>query len=84
MSFRLVRPNEWLIETTSKNQSEMFQSLSNMEDIEVTIKKHDTLNSIQGTVILPSIEDENELPNKSILLDSLEKRYNNVEDVEIY
>ena len=84
MSFRLIRPNEWLVEATTKNQSEMFQSLSNMEDIEVTVKKHDTLNSIQGTVILPDIEDEHKPPEKYMLLDSLKKRYDNVEDVEIY
>ena len=84
MSFKLIKPNEWLIEATTKNQSEMFQSLSNLEGIEVNIKKHDTLNSIQGTVVLPSIDDENENPDKYILLDSLKKRYDNVEDVEVY
>ena len=55
-----------------------------MEGIEVTFKKHDTLNSIQGTVVLPSIEEENEDPDKFILLDSLKKRYDNVEDIEVY
>ena len=84
MSFRLMKPNEWLIEATTKNQSEIFQTLNNMEGIEVSVKKHDTLNSIQGTVILPKFDDENELPNKYLLLDSLKKRYDNVEDIEVY
>ena len=84
MTFRLIKSNEWLIEATTQNQSEMFQSLNNMEGIEVSVKKHDTLNSIQGTIVLPKIDDENELPNKYLLLDSLEKRYDNVEDIEVY
>ena len=78
MSFRPVKSNEWLIQTTTKAQSDIYQSLSDIEGIEVSVKKHDTLNSIQGTVILPDIEDEDDLPNKALLLDSLKKRYNNV------
>ena len=84
MSFRPMKPNEWLIETTTKDQSEIFQSLNEMEGIEVSMKKHDTLNSIQGTVVLPTFDDENQLPSKYLLLDSLQKRYDNVEDIEVY
>ena len=84
MSFRLIRPNEWLIEATTKNQSEVFQSLNELEGIEVSVQKHDKLNSIQGTVILPKIEDEDVIPNKYLLLDSLRKRYDNVQDIDLY
>ena len=84
MSFRPIQPNEWLIQTTTKAQSDIYQSLNDIEGIEVSVKKHDTLNSIQGTVILPDIEDEDNLPNKALLLDSLQKRYSNVQDLEIY
>ena len=84
MSFRLIKSNEWLIEATSKNQSEIFQSLNEIEGIEVSIRKHDKLNSIQGTVVLPTIEDEEESPSKHLLLDSLKKRYDNVQDIELY
>merc|ERR1711915_973548 len=45
-------------------------------------RKHDTMNSIQGTVVLP--ENEDEQIEKSILLDSLKKRYLRVQDCEIY
>ena len=83
MSFRTIRPNEWLIETTTQSQSEAFLSLNEMEGIEVSVKRHDTLNSIQGTVILPDVDDD-EVPSKLILMDSLNKRYNNVQDIEIY
>ena len=84
MSFRLIKPNEWLIHTTTKAQSEIYQSLNEIEGIDVSVKKHDTLNSIQGTIILPNIDDEHDLPNKDLLLDSLKKRYSNVQDLEIY
>ena len=84
MSFRPLKPNEWLIEVTTQNQSEIFQSLNEIEGIDISIRKHDTLNSIQGTVVLPTIEDEDEFPNKYLLLDSLQKRYDNVQDIELY
>ena len=84
MSFRMIRPNEWLIETTTQSQSETFLSLNDMEGIEVSVKRHDTLNSIQGTVVLPTVDDDDDAPSKLILLDSLNKRYNNIQDLEIY
>ena len=84
MSFRLIKPNEWLVETTTKTQSEVFQSLNKIEGMEVSVIKHDKLNSIQGTVVLPTFEDEEELPPRHILLDSLKKRYSNVQDIELY
>ena len=84
MSFRLIKPNEWLIEATTKNQSEIFQTLNEIEGIEISIQKHDKLNSIQGTVVLPIIEDESEAPSKNLLLNSLQKRYDNVQDIEVF
>ena len=86
MSFRLVRPNKWLIETTTQSQSEAFLSLNEVEGIEISVKRHDTLNSIQGTVVLPDVDDDDddEVPSKLILMDSLNKRYNNVQAIEIY
>ena len=46
MSFRPTKINEWLIETTTKEQSEKYQSLDKINGIEVSIEKHDKLNSI--------------------------------------
>ncbi|XP_066978960.1 putative uncharacterized protein DDB_G0271982 [Macrobrachium rosenbergii] len=40
------------------------------------------MNSVQGTVILPNLEEE--IQNKSMFLDSLQKIYSNVEDCELY
>ena len=82
MSFRHIKDNEWLIETTTKQQSEVFQSLNEIEEFEIKVERHDTLNSIQGTVVIPHSEDD--LPSKYLLLDSLKMRYSNVEDVETY
>ena len=84
MSFRMIRPNEWLIETTTQSQSETFLSLNDIEGIDVSVKRHDTLNSIQGTVVLPTVDDDDDAPSKLILMDSLNKRYNNIQDIEIY
>ena len=84
MSFRYVRENEWLIETTTKAQSEKYQNLNTISGIEVSVTKHDMLNSIQGTVVLPQFIDGDEVPDKYLLLESLKKRYNNIQDIEIF
>ena len=83
LSFRLNKPNEWLVEATTKKQSERILEIKEIDGINVAVTGHDTLNFIQGTVILPYIQDE-ETPNKNILLDSLKLRYNNVHDIEIF
>ena len=84
MSFRPTKLNEWLIKTTTKAQSEKYQSLDKINGIEVSIEKHDKLNSIQGTVVLPQFLDSNDIPDKFLILESLKKRYSNVQDIEIY
>ena len=84
MSFRPINRNEWLIETTTKTQSEMYQSLNQISGIDVTVSKHDQLNSIQGTVVLPQILNDDGIPEKLTILGSLQKRYPNVQDIEIY
>ena len=52
-----------------------------MDNIQVKVKRHDRLNSIFGTVILPNHDDD---IDSNMLLDSLKKRYPNVEGLEIY
>ena len=81
MSLRQVDDLNWLIEATSKIQSETYQEITSMENINIVVGKHDQLNSIYGTVVLPQQIEETD---KNLLLDSLKKRYSNVEKLEIY
>ena len=84
MTFRPINRKEWLVETTTKEQSEIYQSLSSINRIEVTVQRHDQLNSIEGTVILPQNNDCDGLPDEAILQESLRIRYPNVENVKVY
>ena len=84
MNFRLINPNEWLVETTTKEQSEIFQSISDLDGIDVSIHKHDNLNSIFGTVILPENNDSDGLPDEQVLFESLRLRCPNTQKVEVY
>ena len=81
MTFRQVKENTWLVETTTKIQSENYLSINSIDGINVKVTKHDTMNSVQGTVILP---DDGEEIDKNTILDSLQKRYNNIQDCLIY
>ena len=81
MNFRLVNHNEWLIEAATKDQSELYQSISNLDGIDINVTKHDNLNSIFGTVILPENNDGDGLPDEHILLDSLRLRYPNIQKI---
>ena len=83
MTFRPINDKEWLIETTTKEQSETYLSMDKIGNTEIQITKHDKLNSIVGTVILSNEENNEDITNH-ILLDSLQMRYGNVQDVEIY
>ena len=58
LSFRLKRPNEWLVETTTKNQSQSILYIKEMEGIKVDVSRDDSLNHIQGTVVLPNMQEE--------------------------
>ena len=84
LSFRSVNRKEWLVETTTRIQSETFQSLDSLNGIKVTVQRHDKLNSIEGTVILPHNNDFDGLPDEKILLESLKLRYPNVENIKVY
>ena len=80
MSLRQIDEHKWLVETTNKRQSEIYQEITALENVKVEVEKHDKLNSIYGTVVLPHQDNT----DKALLLDSLKKRYSNVEDLEIY
>ena len=84
MSFRAQKQNEWLVEATTKIQSEIFLKIKEINGIKIKVTSHEMLNYVQGTVVLPQIEDEIELPEKNTLLESLKFRYNNIHDIEIY
>ena len=84
MSFRAQNQNEWLIEATTKAQSDIFLNVKDINGIKASIKSHDMLNYIQGTVVLPQMENETDLPDKNLLIESLKYRYNNVHDLELY
>ena len=81
MSFRQIKENQWLVETTTKKQSESYLSITNINSANVKVTKHDTMNSIFGTVIIPFVEEE---IDKTTVLDSLQKRYDNIQNCEIY
>ena len=84
MTFRPISRKEWLVEATTKAQSESYQSLNNMNGLKVSVERHDKLNSIEGSVILPHNNDCDGLPNEALLLNSLKIRYPNVENVQVY
>ena len=84
LTFRQIRKDEWLIETTTKKQSESYQSLTNLEGINVVVRKHDQLNSITGTVVLPQSLDQDGLPDRHVLLSSLQIRGYDCTDVEVF
>ena len=81
MSLRQIKENQWLVGTTTKAQSESYLSITNIDCANVKVSKHDTMNSIFGTVILPPVEEE---VDKIMILDSLQKRYDNIQNCEIY
>ena len=84
ISFRSTKENEWLVETTTRQQSESLLSLTSIDGVQVVVTKHDNLNSIRGTVVLPTYDNEEEEIDKKMLLESLQMRYSNVEDLELY
>ena len=84
MCFRPQKTNEWLIEATTKAQSDIFLKIEEIQGIKVSVKSHDMLNYIQGTVVLPQIDEDEEIPDKTILLDSLKLRYDNINNIEVF
>ena len=84
MAFRPINRREWLVEASTKEQSEIYQNLNNINGIEVSVQRHDKLNSIEGTVVLPQNNDCDGLPDENVLLESLKIRYPNVEHVKVY
>ena len=84
MCFRPQKTNEWLIEATTKAQSDIFLKIEEIQGIKVSVKSHDMLNYIQGTVVLPQIDEDEEIPDKTILLDFLKLRYDNINNIEVF
>ena len=83
-NFRQISCNEWIIEATTKEQSESFINIKKIGQAIVEVVKHERLNSIQGTVVLPTLYNDDGLPNKDLLLCSLNARGYECRDVELY
>ena len=84
ISFRPIKDKEWLIETTTKLQSENLLTMTEIEHTKVEVSKHATMNSIKGTVVLPKYEGDDEEIDKKLVLECLQMRYENVEDLDLY
>ena len=84
ISFRPIKEKEWLIETTTKLQSENLLTMTEIEHTKVEVSKHATMNSIKGTVVLPKYEGDDEEIDKKLVLECLQMRYENVEDLDLY
>ena len=74
LKFKPMNSYHWLIEATTMQQSEKYLTIKKIGKAEVKVEKHETLNSIQDTVVLtPSYNDEG-LPNHNLILMSLQAR----------
>ena len=81
MSVKKLRneENKFLIETTSKEQSRTYLSLTNLKGLKVTVEKHGELNSVWGSVLIWDLDDNDEETYEDIL----RYRYKNVEEVQL-
>ena len=52
-------------------QSEKYLTIKKIRKAEVKVEKHTTLNSIQGTVVLAPLYNDEGLPNHNLILMSL-------------
>ena len=84
MTVRQIKVGEWLVQASTKEQSEVYLSLTNLDNMDVVVQKHNDLNSIEGTVVLPPANDDDGLPDEGTLLGSLQLRYPNVQSVQTY
>ena len=84
LKFKPINSYQWLIETSSKEQSQIYLTIKKIGKAEITIEKHETLNCIQGTVVLSTSFNDEGLPNKNIILMSLQARGYDCRNVELY
>ena len=84
MTVRPINVGEWLIQASTQEQSEVYLSLTDLENIDVVVRKHNDLNSIEGTVVLPPANDDDGVPDEETILSSLRLRYPNVQSVKTY
>ena len=82
MSFRSKDHKIFTIKTTNKEQSKAYLNLTELNGHRVKVYPHAKLNSIQGTVVLP--QDLETSINDKTLLESLQFRYSNVQNLESY
>ena len=82
MSFRSYDNMTFTIKTTCREQSQAYLNLEELNGLKIKVNPHARLNCIQGTAILPN--DFEPCMDKKILLESLQSRYRNIENLEIY
>ena len=69
LKFKPLTSFQWLIEATTIQQSEKYLTIKKIGKAEVKVEKHETLNSVQGTVVLaPSYNDEGLLNHNLIFV----------------
>ena len=84
LKFKPLTSFQWLIEATTIQQSEKYLTIKKIGKAEVKVEKHETLNSIQGTVVLAPSYNEEGLPNHNLLLMSLQARGYDCRKVDLY
>ena len=70
--------NTWIIRTTSREQSEKFLMIKEINGITVSVKPHAEMNSVWGTILLFKDDEADEERCKRIL----KHRHGNVEEVK--
>ena len=84
LKFRKTKTNEWIIETTSEQQSKMLQRIKKSGKYEVQIEKHHTLNSTYGTILIADPEELQTKEQQEFLRRSLKIRHKNILEVDFY
>ena len=84
LKYKPLTSFQWLIEATTIQQSEKYLAIKKIGKAEVKVEKHETLNFIQGTVVLAPSYNEEGLPNHNVLLMSLQARGYDCWEVDLY
>lgn len=81
MSFRRHRESdlEWIIHTTSKNQSDRYLKIHKIKNTEVLVTTHNEMNSVWGTILL----EEDEIGEEEEYFRILQGRNKLLEDMKL-
>ena len=85
LKFRKKSDYEWLIETTTQKQSEVYLQLKTLCNKRVNVTKHETLNYRFGTVSIPQYDGGINIDeDKEKLLKAMRHRDKKIVDLELY